>query len=125
MERSERFFPSMTPVVPVASMRTALWRVRYSRSARAVVGVAVEPARIDRAGVPRRVAPLRAARETAAIQRCGRRALARSANLWRMLDMLGPAFIALAIYNYCAMLKRRGLRFVWRSVVAGIKAHRI
>jgi hypothetical protein len=84
----------------------------------------VEPARIDRTGIPRLVPPLRAAREIDAIQRCGTRALARSANLWRMQDMLRPAFIALAIYNYCAMLKRRGLRFVWRSLVAGIKAHR-
>ena len=117
-------FPPVTPIVPAASRRTAYWRTRYSRREDTIAGVAVEPARLDRAGIPCRVEPRRAVRETAAIDRYGRRALAPSARFWRLQEMLRPAFIFFVIYNYCALLTRRGPLFVWRSLVAGVKAHR-
>jgi hypothetical protein len=38
--------------------------------------------------------------------------------------MLRPDFMLINIYNYFGMLRRRGPLVVWKSMVAGIRAHK-
>ena len=117
-------FPPMTVFDVPGSKRTALWKARYSRRAHAVVALDVEPLTIDDAGLPRAVTARVAEREREAIRRYSRRMLSPTGRqLWRLLDMLHPRFVLLNIYNYASLLKRRGPAFVWRSLVAGVRAH--
>ncbi|MSR21876.1 MAG: CapA family protein [Gemmatimonadetes bacterium] len=103
--------------------RTAAWRVRYSQPADAVTALSIEPAVIDRAGVPRTPDAGEAARERERIHGLGSRVrtpLRRT--MWHSLEMLEPEFVRSNVTNYARLLRLRGLSYVWRSLVAGLRA---
>ena len=119
-------FPSLSKLDVPRSKRTAVWRARYSKQKDAIVALGIEPAVIDRAGMPCPVEPRVAERERETIRHYSQRMLAPVwRQFWRLHDMLRPSFLLFNIYNYATLLKRRGPVFVWRSLVAGLKVHRM
>jgi poly-gamma-glutamate capsule biosynthesis protein CapA/YwtB (metallophosphatase superfamily) len=117
-------FPNITRFSVATSRHTALWRARYSKETDSIIVLGVAPAVIHSTGMPCIVAGEDAEAERERIQQYGRRmrtSLGR--HLSRLHDMLHPGFLLLTFSNYAAMLQRHGPVFVWRSIVAGLKAH--
>lgn len=116
-------FPEVTKFPVPKAKQTALWRARYSRQQDAIVAFDVEPAVIDPIGMPRTVSGRDAQLGRRKILQHSQRALSPvGRQLWRLHDMLCPGFVLNNLYNYLSMLRRRGPLFVFRSLIAGLRA---
>lgn len=117
-------FPRLARFEVARSRPTAAWKARYSKPADAVVAVGIEPAVIDRIGIPRAAGDGVAKRIRRRIRQCSGRALAPSGRtFWLLWEMLNPGFLRIHAWNYVCMFRRRGLRFLCRSLVEGLKVH--
>ncbi len=103
--------------------RTASWRVRYSESRDSATVVSITPARTERRGLPQAIDPRaavgereRMARQSQRIETPWRR------HVWQGLEMMQPSFLRYNVTNYARLLRHLGVVFVWRSLVAGIRA---
>ncbi len=116
-------FPDVTKFVVAKAKQSALWRARFSERQDAIVALDVEPAVIDSIGMPHLVSGRDAERGRMKILQCSQRTLSPAGReLWRLHDMLCPGFLLNNFDNYLSMLRRRGPRFVFRNLVAGLKA---
>lgn len=113
-----------TPRVKMpSSRRTAAWRARINTHSNKVVAVTANPAIIDSAGLPRPLDGPAAARELNRLQVCSNNMLGGlPRHLTRLKDLLNPGFIRANAYAYAYLLRHRGLRYVLRSLFAGVKA---
>lgn len=112
-----------SPGKVASTRRTAAWRTRIDTRSRKVVGISADPAAIDSTGLPRPLEGPAAARELKRLQACSRNMLGGMPRNWaRLKDLLNPGFIRVAAYNYAYLLRKRGLLYVLRSLVAGVKA---
>lgn len=117
-------FPRHARFEVARSRLTAAWKVRYSKQADAVVALGVAPAMIDGIGMPHAAGEKVAQRIRRRIRQCSRRALAPYGRpFWLVWEMLKPGFLGINGWNYFCMFRRRGLRFLCRSLVEGLKVH--
>lgn len=117
-------FPGLPPFSVRQAKRTAVWRIRYATEEDAVIAASVEPALIDRSGIPHAVTGRDRECRRRRIRKCSDRMLQPvRRQLWLLRDMLHPAFVMVNLWNYVSMARRRGPRYVWRSLLAGLKVH--
>jgi len=111
------------PARPESSKCTASWRVRIAVEPLSVIAIGADPAFIDERGLPKPLESAAAVPARAQIQALGEVPLSG----WRrqraqLRDMLRPGFLRMNARNYAAVMRKRGLFYLLRILMAGIRA---
>jgi hypothetical protein len=101
----------------------ASWRVRIELEPLSVVAIGADPAFIDERGLPIPLEGAAAVSARAHIQALSEVPLRGWRRQWaRLRDMLRPGFLRTNAYNYAFVMRKRGLFYLLRILMAGIRA---